>query len=134
MQSVLEKARQGGNNVMTEQTDREKLLKLADMLEKCDGILTQHNTVTTNRPIYAQYPDNFRKEQAVLLRSVAEGMKEGWVSVPVAKCPHCDDEGSWVEPDIHTGEPCQIQCKFCDTTPNSLFNIKAMISSRPKTT
>lgn len=54
-------------------------------------------------------------------------MNEIAAEFPGAKrCPHCPDQG-WY-PDYHpnTGDPVQIQCEFCYTTPDSLFNATAL--------
>jgi hypothetical protein len=40
----------------------------------------------------------------------------------MVNCPYCDDVGYTVEPDRH-GEPEQMQCEFCYTVPNSVFNV-----------
>lgn len=37
-------------------------------------------------------------------------------------CPHCPNQGWFVDSDPHTGEPVQVQCEFCYTNPNSVFN------------
>jgi hypothetical protein len=37
-------------------------------------------------------------------------------------CPHCPDQGWWVDADKWTGEPVQVQCEFCWTNPRSKFN------------
>jgi len=46
----------------------------------------------------------------------------------VLKCPHCDDIGWFVDFD-HNGEAAQVQCEFCYTTPNSIFNLREKIEA-----
>ena len=40
-------------------------------------------------------------------------------------CPNCPDQGFYIIQNGHTGEPEQVQCMFCNITPNSVFNIEA---------
>ena len=35
-----------------------------------------------------------------------------------ARCPYCDAVGWTVQPDRNTGEPCQVQCEWCDNKNN----------------
>jgi len=37
-------------------------------------------------------------------------------------CPHCENIGWYVDANHYTGEPEQVQCKFCYTEPKSFFN------------
>lgn len=65
---------------------------------------------------------------APVLPSVPEGM----ILVKTVKCPNCDDVGWYVVPG-RDGEPEQEQCEFCETVPNSIFNISkiARLSAAP---
>jgi chromosome segregation ATPase len=45
-------------------------------------------------------------------------------------CHMCDNSGSYPEGD--TEQPEQVQCEFCWTNPNSLFNLKKQINSMLK--
>ena len=47
------------------------------------------------------------------------------------KCPLCEDVGYYVVSGT-CGEPEMEQCEFCYTTPNSLFNVRAMREAQLK--
>lgn len=47
------------------------------------------------------------------------------VKLAAVHCPNCPDQGFYITQNRHTGEPEQVQCMFCDITPNSVFNIEA---------
>lgn len=38
-------------------------------------------------------------------------------------CPHCENVGWYADANPHTGEPEQVQCEFCYTEENSIFNV-----------
>lgn len=39
-------------------------------------------------------------------------------------CPYCGDIGWYADYNWYTGEPEQVQCEFCYTESNSVFNIR----------
>ncbi len=50
------------------------------------------------------------------------------------RCPHCEDKGWWVHQDQGTGEPIQVQCEWCATTPDSFCRAAlAYINAFPPT-
>ncbi len=48
--------------------------------------------------------------------------KEDAASPTGEQCPYCPDQGWYVEPNRNTGEPEQVQCEWCNTNPNSVYN------------
>lgn len=44
-------------------------------------------------------------------------------------CPACPNQGWYAEEDRYTGEPIQVQCEFCETEPNSVFNVVRRLKS-----
>lgn len=52
------------------------------------------------------------------LKKHAEKMADGGQS-----CPNCNNLG-WYEGESCNGELEQVQCEWCDTTPDSVFNIR----------
>lgn len=42
-------------------------------------------------------------------------------AVIAERCPHCLDQGFWINQNEHTGDPEQVQCEWCATNPNSRF-------------
>ena len=45
------------------------------------------------------------------------------------RCPHCPDQGWYSDLDRHTGDPVQVQCEFCCTVPDSLFNVHERVKA-----
>jgi outer membrane murein-binding lipoprotein Lpp len=46
-------------------------------------------------------------------------------------CPNCPNQGWYAVPNIHTGEPEQVQCEFCETDENSKFYLANKATSHP---
>jgi predicted Zn-ribbon and HTH transcriptional regulator len=46
-------------------------------------------------------------------------------------CPNCPNQGWYAVPNIHTGEPEQVQCEFCETDENSKFYLAKKAISHP---
>jgi hypothetical protein len=52
------------------------------------------------------------------------------MSEELKSCKYCEDNSGWyVEYDHNTGEPVQVQCEFCYTEPNSVFNKFAQLEA-----
>lgn len=52
------------------------------------------------------------------------------------RCPNCPDQGWYAEADPRSGDPVQVQCEFCYTLPDSMFNVHqrvkaALLSEKP---
>lgn len=69
----------------------------------------------------------FKDALEIIRALIALVQKGGEVVVPVQDCPDCDNVGYTVQQDPRTGDPELCQCKFCYTTPNSRFNVEAML-------
>lgn len=39
------------------------------------------------------------------------------------RCPNCPDQGWWTDADPRNGDPVQVQCTFCHSEADSVFNI-----------
>jgi hypothetical protein len=82
---------------------------------------------------YEPYDCLFTKaaDEIVFLRATEDSLRSQLADATqkleeARKCPHCDDEGFTVQPD-RRGEPEQVQCEFCYTVPNSIFNMRQRI-------
>lgn len=47
-------------------------------------------------------------------------------------CPHCSNVGWYADANTHTGDPEQVQCEFCYTTENSIFNVIQRLQAEKK--
>ena len=47
-------------------------------------------------------------------------------------CPYCPNQGWFEDADPWTGDPIQVQCEFCYTEANSVFNMKALVASKER--
>jgi hypothetical protein len=65
---------------------------------------------------------------AVVANDLLAALRSQPEAVQAIRCPCCADDGYYVQPNLNTGDPEQVQCEFCYTTPNSVFNIRQRTS------
>lgn len=70
------------------------------------------------------YEDSLYKDYHVmdLLHSRLRVQEDRDAIGEVVLCSHCPNQGYYLDYDYYTGEPTQVECEVCHTTPNSLYN------------